>query len=66
MRQCASGTSRGSLSLGDDAPPRIKGRLNDNVAPGRESLVAHIRPPWALMIVWQIDKPRPMPLGLVV
>ena len=53
------------LSLGDDASPLIEGRLNENVAPGRELFDAHIRPPWAVIIVWQIDKPRP-PLGLVV
>ena len=65
-RQCASETSRGLLSLGDDATPLIKGRLNENVAPGRGLFDAHIRPPWAVIIVWQIDNPRPMPLGLVV
>jgi hypothetical protein len=64
--QCASETSRGLLSLGDDAPPLIKGRLNENVAPGWGLFDAHIRPPWAVIIVWQIDNPRPMPLGLVV
>ena len=29
-------------------------------------LVAHSRPPWASMIERQIDRPMPMPSGLVV
>src|ERR1700751_330915 len=42
------------------------GKVNSKVAPCGAFAVAHRRPLWASMIERQIDRPMPMPLGLVV
>jgi FixJ family two-component response regulator len=42
------------------------GSVNRNMAPRGSLALIHNRPPWPLMMVWQIDSPIPTPLVLVV
>ncbi len=49
-----------------DAPALAIGSVKRNVAPPSGRFSAHILPPYASMIAREIDKPSPVPCGLVV